>query len=428
LKNFMSWTGDLVELPGGCIGIIRLISGAACAALLLPSSVFAALDEGDHFQLSVADRYSYEDNLYRLAEDEVLDGGSSGKGASREDYINRVSVGMEGAWQLSEQTFHVTARMEDMRYQNNSDLDDTTGNARANWSWRLGSNLSGQLGTDYARFQAGFENNRFLQKDVVETVGTFWTAALRVGPHWRLRASARRAEIEHSAAVRRFDNTTTDSGTFGIQYETSRGDSYGWDYRYTQAHSKSVAILDGQQFDRGYEENTTQFSLQYALGIKTSLALGAGYLRREYPLTPGTDLPRGNFSGSTWDLNLQWRPTGKTTLNVFGWRKLRAYLDAETDYFVATGGSIEPVWTPTPKINVRLEYSIEDQDYLGPSVNIGIVQPRQDRVKAQQLTVTYIPLRMLQLTLSGRIEKRDSDRPQLQYDSRIANASIRMIF
>lgn len=399
---------------------------AVHSVLFVSVDAVAELEEGDHFQLSLSDRYSYEDNIYRLADDEVLV--ADGKQTRREDYINRVSVGVEGAWQLSEQTFHLNARMEDSQYQNNSYLGNTSGNARANWGWRLGSNLSGQLGTDYARFQAGFENNQFLQKDVVETVGNFWNASLRVGPHWRVRATARQAKIEHGAFIRRFDNATTDSGSFGLQYETSRGDSYAWDYRYTESHSKRVAVLDGQQVDRRYKEHTTLVTAQYALGAKTALSASAGYVQREYPEVPISGVARGNFSGSIWDASLQWRPMVKTALQLNAWRKLRAYLDAESDYFVATGGSIEPTWNPTPKVNVRLEYSIEDQDYLGPSVNIGLLEPRQDRVEAQQLSISYRPIRVLQLSLTGRIENRNSDRAQLKYDSRIASAGVSMIF
>lgn len=395
--------------------------------LAAPIAARAQLAEGEHFQLYLADRYTYEDNLYRLSDSESIAALPNGN-TKRDDYINRVSIGLEGTWQLSEQTFHVVARADDSQYQNNSDLDNTSGNARGDWGWRIGSNLSGQLGADYARFQAGFENNQFLQKDVVETLGTFWNAMLRAGPHWRLKTSARHSEIEHGAEVRKFDDTSIDSGGFGVHYETSRGDDYGWDYRYSKSNSNQGALLDGQQFDRSYEENTATFGLRYALTTKTAVIANAGYVHRDYAEAATSEIPRGTFSGSIWDATLQWRPTAKTAINFSGWRKLRAYLDAETDYFVSKGGSIEPSWNPTEKISLRMEYSLEDQDYLGPSVNIGLLGERHDRVKTGQLSLTYSPVRMLQLSLSGRIENRDSDRSELQYDARSANAGIKFAF
>jgi len=406
------------------------VRAMVCTSALLggtfPFATHAELNDGEKFQLSVSDRYTYEDNIYRLADSEQIGDLPLGVGASRDDYINRVSVGVEGAWQLWRQQFQLVGQMNDSQYQNNTDLDNTSGNARGNWDWRVGDNLSGQLGADYNRFLAGFENSRFLEKDVLETFGTFWNAMLRIGPHWRLKTSARHAEIEHGAEIRKFDNSETDSGTFGVHYETALGNTFGWDYRYSEARFKRPATLNGQRFDRNFDEHTTAFSTEYVLGPKTALKGSVGYVRREYANAVASNLARGSFSGGIWDAALKWQMTGKTAIHFNGWRKLRAYLDAETDYFVAKGGSIEPVWNPTAKISVRLEYSIEDQDYLGPSINVGVLGPRSDQVESQQISIVYSPMHLLQFSLSGRNERRDSDRPPLRYDGNTASIGVRL--
>jgi len=405
---------------------LRSLGASTLLAAAFPALTQAELREGENLELSVSDKYTYEDNIYRLADDEDIAAQSLGPNASRDDYINRVSVGLEGAWRLWRQEFRLLGQMHDSRYQHNTDLDNTSGSARGEWAWRLGDNLSGQLGADYDRFLAGFENNRFLEKDVLETYGTFWGATLRVGPHWRLKASARRTEIEHGADIRKFDDSATDSGTFGIHYETSNGNTFGWNYRYSDAQFDRPATLNGLRFDRNYDEHASTFSTEYTLGTRAQLTASAGYIRREYANAVASDISRGSFSGGIWDAGLRWQLSGKTALNLSGWRKLRAYLDAETDYFVAKGGSIEPVWNPTAKISVRLEYSIEDQDYLGPSLNLGVLEPRRDRVTSQQISIVYSPLRLLQFSLSGRNDSRDSDRPQLRYDGKSASVGVRL--
>lgn len=400
----------------------------AMAGILLAVQANAELEEGESLRVFIGDHFSYDENLYRLADGEDLALQSTGATASRDDYINRISLGMEGEWEWSRQKFDIAARVDDSRYQNNSNLDNTTGNAKAHWAWRFGENLSGQLGADYNRFLAGFTNSEFRERDVLETNGEFWNAMLTVGPHWRLKAGARHAATEHGAPIRRVDNYAANSGTFGIDYETSASNTFGWDYRYTKADFDRSAILDGFVFDRNYDEHTSSFRTRYALTQKTALQASVGYLRREYPAVSDRLVQRGNFSGSVWDASLQWRPSGKTSLNLRGWRALRAYIDAESDYFVAQGFSVTPAWSPTVKLTLQLEYSREDQDYLGAGVTETGLDRRNERVTYQQFSLQYKALKMLQFELSGRLEKRDSDRPLRQFDDRIAAFGVRFVY
>jgi len=402
----------------GCaVVLVGLVSPVVCEA---------AEDEHDPFDIWVADRFALDDNLYRLPDD--LDPQlSPAPDGRRGDYVNRLSAGLDASWDLSRQAVKLNLRMDQNRFARNDHLDNTSGNAKAEWAWRLGSNWKGDVGADYARSLAGFANTRFRERDVLETTGAFWSTSFTAG-RWTLRGAARQSETEHGAATRQFDNSQTRSGSFGIQYTTPSENTFGLDYRYSKASFDRPALLNDQLFDRNYEENTAGVRVGYALGPKTTLKASGGYLKRKYPDAVVSGIPKGSFEGGVWEAALQWQPTIKLGMELGGWRKLRAYLDAESDYFVAQGYSIAPVWNPTNRLRVTFEASYEQQDYLGSSVNLLVPDSRHDRVRGGELSVTYRAWRMVHFDLSGRMERRDSDRNQLQYDSRIASFSVRLTF
>jgi len=376
----------------------------------------AAENDPEGVKFSLRDGLLVDDNLYRAA-----DGGES-------DTINRLSAGVDGAWQLSRQGLSVTARVDRNRFRRNDQLDYTSGNASASWAWQVGSTLSGDLGVDYNRALASFANTTFRSRDVLENGALFWNGSWDVGPRWILRAAARDARTEHSAEARQFDNSRARGGSVGLHFRSSAQNTVGLEYRYSEGTFDHPALLDGQLFDRNYHENQASVRLQYELGPKTELKAGGGYLRREYPEAQVIGISKGSFAGAVWDAALQWQPTEKLQLAVMGYRKISAYLDAESDYFVATGFSIAPTWNPTDKLRLSLTASREQQRYLGSSVNLALLEPRQDRVNSGALAITYAVTRVLNFDLSGRIENRGSDRSQVRYDDKVASIGIRLVY
>jgi hypothetical protein len=404
-----------------------------CLAMLAAKSLQAAnqpqAPDDSFLQLFVAEQLTYDDNLYRLPDSLQDDIGLLlGPGARHDDFLNRISLGAEGRWVLSRQALALSLRFDDSRFHSNDSLDNSAGNGKAKWDWRAGDNLSGELGADYDRALASFANNRFLARDLVETTGVFWNATLLVRSNWSLLAGVRHAQTGHSAASRRFDDFDSDSGNARIEYKTALGNTFGWDYRYSESRFDRLATLFGLPFDRDYQESYSGFRTRYALTGKLTLDANAGYLKRDYPQSPAQEINAGDFSGGTWEAAVQWQPTAKSGIRFAGWRRLSANLDAESDYFVAKGGSIEPVWNPTVKLIVALDLSYEEQEYLGSTVNFALLERRRDRVNSQQLTVTYTPLQILQIDLVLRVEQRDSDRPLLRYDDKAATVAVRWIY
>jgi hypothetical protein len=393
---------------------------AGMIGLMAATSADAADELEAGLTLTIAAHEIYDENLYRLPDDEGPS--STDPGASRDDYLSRVSLGIEQQWQWSRQTLLVDVDANRNVYRYNDDLDNTSAAARAAWQWQVGR-MAGTIAGEYTQALANFANTRFLGRDMVDTVGAMWKLGFKLGPQWSLVASGRHADTEHSAAVRSFDNSSTDSAALGLQFTTSSENEIALGYQATRADFEHQATLNGVRFDRNYHERGANLRVHYAWSEKTAFEGKVGYLEREYPVTAG--IARGSFDGAVWDAAIQWQPTIRIGVDINGWRKLRAYLDAESDYFVSEGASILSTWHPSDRIGISLEAGYETQEYLGQGVNLLTEDGRRDRVRSQKLSVSYRALRKLHLELSGRIEDRGSNRDSLQYDSRVASFGVR---
>jgi hypothetical protein len=402
----------------------RLLALGAIALIQLPAA-YAQEEKDPGFTLTLAARESYDDNLYRLPGDQ--DAAAVDPGIARDDYISRVSLGLEQEWQWSRQTVILDARANHDAYANNDHLDNTSGEAAATWQWQAGGRWAGEFAGDYRKSLANFANTQFLGRDEVETLGASWKLAFHLGPQWSLRAAGRHADTGHSAVERRIDDSATDSASVGLQFTTSSENEFALSYRATRADFEQWGSLDGQLFDRDFEERSGNFRTHYAFSEKTAFDGNVGYLKREYAEAGSLADARGSFSGVVWDVALQWDPSVKVRVELAGWRKLRAYLDAESDYFIADGVSIAANWHPTDRLALALETGLEDQDYLGTGVALS-PDPRNDRVLIQELTFSYRMLRKLHFDLKGRVEDRDSDRARLQYDSQVVSVGLRWIY
>ncbi len=400
------------------------ILALGAVALVHLSAAYAQQEKEPGFTLTVGARESYDDNLYRLPDEQ--DASAVDPGVARGDYISRVTLGLEQEWQWSRQTVILDARANHDAYARNDHLDNTSGEAAAKWQWQAGGRWAGEFAGDYRKSLANFANTQFLGRDEVETLGAAWKLAFHLGPQWSLRAAGRHADTGHSAIERRVDDSATDSASLGLQFTTSSENEFALSYRATRADFEQWGALDGQPFDRDFEERSGNFRAHYAFSPKTAFDGNVGYLEREYAEANLLAGARGSFSGIVWDGAFSWDPSVKVRVELGGWRKLRAYLDAESDYFIAEGVSLATRWQPTDRLALALEAGVEDQSYLGAGA--ALPDPRNDRVLIQELSFSYRMLRKLHFDLNARLEDRDSDRARLRYDSQVISAGLRWVY
>lgn len=380
----------------------------------------------EHFYL--AEQFVYDDNLFRSAErddSEVVPGApidpnAPARAVSREDYVNRITVGVGNDFHMGQQTLRLKGRVYDSRFADNDYLDYTGGDATALLDFRLLTALSGRLSGGYNRTLADFANTLGTQRDLLETIN--YNAMLRyeIGPRWSLSASGGRMETEHDLSTRRRENLEADLGRLSLDYVTPSYHSFGLEYRYVDAKFPNAILSPGSPSSSDYEENAALARFTYTATVRTQFRVSAGYVERERPY-----VAEGRYSGDVWRAEIDWKPRVKFSTLFAAWRELKAYTDVESDYFVSEGFSLGPTWSPTEKLSLALSVSYEDQEYLNTRELEPLGAQRNDDVLTGLFTFTYKPRDQLAIELTYRGSDRDSNRINRRYDAQSAGIGIR---
>jgi exopolysaccharide biosynthesis operon protein EpsL len=357
--------------------------------------------------------YNHDSNVFRLPDNAAAAALLVGPGSTKGDSINTYSAGGNVQWQYGKQALIVDLRADDNRFVNNTQLNNVATQDRVLLNWGIGPQLTGQVGVDYQRQLASFVNATFYVRDIQDVVNYFAGGRYQLGPHWAVFGGFLGSQTKLSAEQIRGNDSNRKVGDGGVEYYSDAQDSFGADFRYTDATYPNIVFTSADLFYPAYREERIRGFVRYAFTEKTNIDFAAGWLHRDYQ-----SQSVGNFSGPTFRGQLQWLPTDKTAVVAQGWRELHAYLTADTQYFVSTGASVGPRWIPTEKVQISAFGNWEKQDYQGnvidPTAVLNNAQ-RRDRLLYGTLFVSYQPIRLLSVEASARHEHRTSNLDQFTY-------------
>ena len=416
-----------------CTRVVRLRTVAVCGIGMLAAAGAVAYDFAqpppglplaaiDTFQFYLADQVTYDDNLFRLPPGTAGVPGAIFPNASQGDAVNSTTLGGQGKWAIGRQEVEIDLRADENRFKHNDALDYVSANAVGTWNWRLGQYLSGQVATFYDRSLASFSETRYSGKDLVTSLEELGYARYQIGPHWAAYGQIRGSYTDHSAVIEQFNDFHNKAGYTGVEYATDVNDTFGFEYQYVDITFKQNVAVPAGAYD--YNEDTYKFLAKYSITDKTQIGGYAGYLQRKYPA-----LGIGAYSGDIWRVNLGWAATDKTSLNVSAWHELHAYVDAESNYFVAKGVSLGPTWVATDKLSFTLLGTYEKQNYINASSSVVITgTAREDKVDSEQLSIRYAPRDAWLVNVFFRHAKRDSNQFQFSFVDNVVSASATYSF
>ena len=357
----------------------------------------------------VGERFVYDDNVYRLPAQ--VPPALSAPIASRADYVNTLTAGIDGHVGASGQSLELLAKADENHFDHNGVLDNTSVAARLLGDWSLGSRLTGELGVSYDRALNDFANYQVYTKDLVTSESVFGQAHYDIAARWQLNANARGSQTTHSSSDVLYKN---DGGGLSAVYHTA-GETYvSAIYQYTTGRFP-LPIFD---------EHAWSLQIDSPLGNTFRVRADAGYLQHDY-----SGASQYNFSGGIWDAQLAWQPLTRIQLLVGGSRQVHAYIDAESQYFVSEAVNAIVAWAPTGKLLCELELSREDQRFIGPNQGvISLTLPEHNVIRAGQVNLAWSVARPLQLVVSYRYLTRSSNAYVFAFDDSFVTASLQARF
>lgn len=414
-----------VSMAGALAVAVAMASQTASAAIvsgdILELAVAPPPDDSVYlqengFKIFAADQYTYDDNIYRLPSyiTDIRALTDMGPNATRQDYINTVSAGGDGQWDIGRQIITLDVDVDDNRYATNTNLDNVSTNDKLIWNWNVGGVLSGQVGGTYSRGLISFINATAYGRNVYESSNYFAAGRYQLGPHWAI-----------FGGVLDTSSTLTDSRTsandyhgktvaMGGEYAVEEKDTIGFEYRYTDArYPPSVLINDD------YREDAARALVNWALTEKTTISASFGFLKRDYEA-----LAIESFSGDVWRASLGWKPTDKLKFSLEGWRNLQAYVTSQSDYYISTGVRLSPEYVLTEKVTLDLGVGVEDQHYIGLGLDDLSQAGRRDTLTTYGAGVKYLPLDFLTVDFEYAYEHRSSDESIYQFNDNLLSLRV----
>jgi hypothetical protein len=307
-------------------------------------------------------------------------------------------------------------------YSQNDQLDHHGGSGDLKWNFDIGRHWSGLIDARYDRGQAGFSNYLLFVKDIVESETYLGELRFKIGSRWALLGAASIMDSSHSAVQRQTSNFESETGRVGVEYMTPNQSLLAVEYAYTEA---TFPVAE-QVFARGvgFEQTLPGIRAAYVFSEKTRITGRAGYLKRDY-----VNPVAGDYSGNVWKISAFWEPRAQYYFELEAWHELKAYVDSEADYFVATGFSLTPTWAPTPLMKFALSLQTEDQSYRRAATEFQITEEgREDDVQSVGLSWDYAPRDFISFSLAYRWLDRSSNRAVRAHEAEVASAQVRVAF
>lgn len=384
------------------------------AAVLILAGLPAHAKEGDTFRPFVSAAYYYDNNLFRLDENEA-------PGFKREDRYGVLGAGINVDWKPGRQQVLVNASKTVVRYDRYGYLDFDGEDLKAAWNWRLGNRFSGNLGASKATTQSNFADIGLVNNQV-DRERRFGRAEWEFHPRWRI-----------GAGLSTTDNTNSDPSLFSqdfqqdtydvvVTYRTPKGSTLRGRVRRADSDFPTMKVLSYHPFlpvvavaDNSHEQTEYAVLGDWHASGKLTLRGEAGWVKRQYenalkgsfaPYEP-LPVPRPDYSGFNGRLTGDWYATGKTLVSLSVYQELAGSTDINASSVLKRGASATAIWLIREKWRLNGDASLENRDFRG-DMGAGTLQTEDDTLSAG-LSLSYAPVRPVSMDLGVRTGRRDSN-------------------
>ncbi|AMC36789.1 hypothetical protein [Janthinobacterium sp. B9-8] len=354
----------------------------------------AAYDPEDILKLNAGLGYQYDSNLFKL--DENINNTQTNKMGKRSDSKLEARLGGRLDLTISRQLLTINADINQISYQNFSDLNHNDWNAGLTWNWLVGSTLSGKLIANTSTRMSSFEDD-FLSGsgnsvlDMQRQNSLNWQGTLQLKSSIAIIASAGTTTEKHD--LKEYINAKSDVASIGMQYQSEKGNfiaaRHSWrKYTYDQ----------DLPFRAGFTEQTSSIDIGYAPSSKIDLNASVGLSQWESALNgQSQNTPQG-------DLALVWRATSKSIFRM-------SYGQSFAEFTSGAGRNLDQrmnlnaKWLMTERTDWTIDFNHRDRSLEV----VGSRSANDESTDSLRLALSYRALKPLTISSYVQAEQRKSD-------------------
>lgn len=380
------------------------------AIFLQGISLSATAATGDRFSPYVFASMTHDSNLLRLDQ--------SASTSNTSDFVHQAGVGMNVDWKVSRQQILLTAAINDNRFDRYSMLNYQGRDLKGRWNWQLDDHISGDLGYTDNLMIGSFANQQSLVSNQRIQERSFFDGLWSFHPNWQVGIGASKYKLSYPDLIQRIWNREDDVWETTLQYLSSAAGKVGIKLRETNSHYPNRAVDFIRMLDNGFQQREILATLDWNNSGHSLFQGQAGTVQRKHD-----HFSRRDYNGFNARGTYSWIPTAKARLNATAWHEITAYDDLNTSYSLNRGISLEPSWMPTSTITVSGKIQREQRYFLGDPGILVLTTKRKDTSVTRELAVSYQPTPSYSFNVSVGNDKRDSNQPQLSFNSETVSIS-----
>lgn len=383
-------------------------------AIALPAAHAADQQEQpvtpDTFNFVLGAQLLYDDNLFRLSDSE------------KSDLLLSTRAGIKIDKPYAQQRFQLDATVTDNRYRTYDFLNHTAFNYRGAWLWHLTPRISGILLAEQKQELNNFSDFRNIGEKSIQTNQTHvFTVDGDIGAGVHLLGGLVDVRSRNSEDFEAVGDYRQDGAEFGVKYVSRAQNWISLVRRETTGDYRGRALDPVAQLDTGFDESTTEATLDWHVSGKSEFQGKLGYVDRTHD-----NFSQRDYSGTVGRLLYRWKPTAKLQLDTSLSRSLFSFQEDANSYYVADTFSISPIWKYSPKTTLRLRYDYGNRDYRGAIVPTAPM--REDNVQTLLFAADWQATRKISVGGTLKHIRRDSNFSGYNYDSNSAGVNVQILF
>jgi hypothetical protein len=364
---------------------------------------------GDIIRPFVAFNTLYDSNFFRR----------SSNSNPIDEFVKQLAAGFNMDWNVSRQQFIVKANVNQSWFQNASELDYTGWDTQAQWNWWAGSNFNGEIGYTNTEKLGSFINLNTIIPNLSNNQYYFANAGYLFQPHSKIKLGFFRTATSYDNTSRKFSNNTENNAQIDLQYIKQDDDFLGLRFIATDGQYPDRNFVVGDLQDDSYTRLHYGVSWNWHAGTKTSLDGIFGYTEQQFSHLSGRD-----FSAMVAHFNIRWKASEKTLLELLLNRDIYQSGNVSSSFVSMQGFNINFTWHTTPKIDMKLLMSYQQQLYLGNTTTLVGTEQQKNNIGIVGANLIYSMFDNIGIEAILNYENRDSNIHNTSYENKTAGLNL----
>jgi hypothetical protein len=370
----------------------------------------------------VATSMLYDSNFLRISN--KTDSFSLIGKTDKSEFIKQASTGFDLDWSLSKQRIIINADVNQNFFQNFSSLNYTGWKTKAKWDWKKGSFWDGEVSYSNDEKLGSYTYINTLTPNQINNQHFLVSAGYLFHPNGKIRFDLFRNESKYDAISRRISNNIEDNGELNLEYLSPKGGGTGLRFLGTDGQYPSRSYPNIISTDNAYTRYSFQLTWDWRATSKTQID---GYLGRTQQYY--VHLSDGNFFGNIGHLNLRYKASDKTLLELSAIRDIFQSSGQAANFTLNQGIEFLLTWKYSSKISLNIPFSYTQIQYLGgTNSNIQGSFQQIDNISHIDLNLSYHPLPSISIEPVLSYEQRNSNNLTMCYETLSVGTHLKMVF